>query len=144
MCGVTHVSVFRRDFEEEGLKAIAERTARLEGVITAERSSLTRLKQQKSSIEEEIDASEAVIAKLKEDLEGLQEILEEANKEVEQVKKTTSKAAKVLDQALKEISAAVCRFLRLLAPTLLLAAASCLPCREAPIKLKLIFCVTER
>ncbi|KAG2008796.1 cohesin complex subunit psm1 [Coprinopsis cinerea AmutBmut pab1-1] len=95
-----------RDFEEEGLKAIAERTARLEGVITAERSSLTRLKQQKSSIEEEIDASEAVIAKLKEDLEGLQEILEEANKEVEQVKKTTSKAAKVLDQALKEISAA--------------------------------------
>ncbi|KAH6918179.1 cohesin complex subunit psm1 [Coprinopsis sp. MPI-PUGE-AT-0042] len=92
-------------FEEEGLKAIKDRSTRLEAIIGEQQAALTTLQQQHSTASGEITSAEERIGELKEELGELQAVLEEANKNVEQVKKTTSKSAKVLDQALKEIAA---------------------------------------
>ena len=99
--------LFRCDFEEEGLRGIADRSERLQTIISTERANLAKYQQHKSAKEAEIASSLEVIEGLKEELAGLQQALEEKTKAVEQVKKTTSKAGKVLDQALKEIATAV-------------------------------------
>ncbi|KAJ3521351.1 hypothetical protein NMY22_g12355 [Coprinellus aureogranulatus] len=94
------------DFEEEGLRTIAERSVKLRAIIDAETANLQKYEEQKEAKQAEIDSSLQLIEGLKEELTTLQGVLEEKTKAVEQVKKTTSKAAKVLDQALKEIAIA--------------------------------------
>ncbi|KAJ2928232.1 hypothetical protein H1R20_g8845, partial [Candolleomyces eurysporus] len=94
------------DFEEEGLRGIADRSERLQTIIATEQGNLAKYQQLKSAKEAEIASSLEIIEGLREELSGLQQVLEEKTKDVEQVKKTTSKAAKVLDQALKEIATA--------------------------------------
>ena len=96
----------RCDFEEEGLRTIADRSIKLNAIIDAETANLKKYEEQKSAKQAEIDSSLELIEGLKEELGELQEVLEEKTKAVEQVKKTTHKAAKVLDQALKEIAIA--------------------------------------
>ncbi|TEB34053.1 condensin complex subunit SMC1 [Coprinellus micaceus] len=94
------------DFEEEGLRTIADRSIKLNAIIDSETANLKKYEEQKSAKQAEIDSSLELIEGLKEELDELQAALEEKTKAVEQVKKTTSKAAKVLDQALKEIAIA--------------------------------------
>lgn len=105
----------RLAFEEEGLKAITERSTRLNNTIQGEESTISSLSSDKSALLAEIKVVEDQIAAMKVDLAALQGVLEEKNGEVEEAKRKVAKGAKVLDGLVKEVGTAVRGFLLILA-----------------------------